>query len=171
MLLPTLLGILIGFFWLRGLSNTAFKPVIGSIVLLLTVLHLLRQSQPSRFQSVPHTRWFAWMMGILAGMTTMLANAAGPIVALFFLALGLPKLEFVGTAALYFLTVNLVKVPFSLNLGLVTHASLAFNAMLIPLVALGIVVGRFLLHRINQRLFEKILLLLTALTALQMILR
>ena len=99
----------------------------------------------------------------------MLANAAGPIVTLFFLAAALPKLEFVATGALFFLAVNLLKIPFSMNLGFITPASLGFNAPLIPCVALGIFGGRWLLQHINQRLFEKILLLLTTLTALHLL--
>jgi uncharacterized protein len=65
--------------------------------------------------------------------------------------------------------VNLFKVPFSVKLGFITTGSLAFNALLIPFVALGLWSGKALLHRLNQRLFEKILLGLTALTALHLI--
>lgn len=169
MLLPATAGIVIGYFWMRGLGDTGFKPVIGWIILLLTALHLLRQSMPARFQNVPHSPWFVWPIGIAAGVTTMLANAAGPVVTLFFLAANLPKLELVGTAALFFLTVNLIKVPFSASQGLITPGSLVFNAMLVPLVVLGLVGGRFLLHRLNQASFEKILLILTALSALRLI--
>ena len=169
MLLPAGIGVCVGYFWLRGLSNTGFKPLIGWIVLFLTGLHLLRQAKPEKFQSVPHSPWFVWTMGIGAGITTMLANAAGPIVTLFFLAVALPKLEFVATGALFFLVVNLFKVPFSMNLGFITLHSLAFNAVLTPLVAAGIYGGRFLVHRMDQRLFERVLLILTALTAFHLI--
>ena len=166
---PAGVGVLLGFFWMRTLSNTGFKPLIGMIVLVLAALHLLRESMPQKFQNIPHNPWFAWGLGITAGITTMLANAAGPIMALFFLAMALPKLEFVATGALFFLAVNLFKIPFSMNLGFITGPSLAFNAVLIPLVALGIFGGRFLIHRMNQRLFEKVLLLLTIFTALHLI--
>jgi len=169
MLPPAVVGVLIGYFWMRGLTNTGFKPLIGIIVLVLTALHVLRQNMPDTFQKVPHSLWFVWIMGITAGITTMLANAAGPIVTLFFLAVALPKLEFVGTGALFFLAVNLFKMPFSANLGFITLPSLAFNLALVPLVIVGIFGGRFLLHRMNQHLFEKILLALTALTALHLI--
>ena len=169
MLLPAGIGIGIGYFFLRGLTNHGFKPLIGIIVLLLTGLHLLRQASPGKFQNIPRGPWFAWAMGILAGITTMMANAAGPIVTLLFLSLALPKMELVGTGALFFLLVNLFKVPFSLHLGFITAPSLGFNAALVPFVALGIAGGRFLLHRIDQLLFEKLLILLTLLTALHLV--
>ena len=169
MLLPAGIGVCLGYFWMRGMSNTGFKPLIGWIVLFLTALHLWRQAMPGKFQNVPHSPWFVWVMGIGAGVTTMLANAAGPVVTLFFLAVALPKLEFVGTSALFFLIVNLFKVPFSMNLGFITLPSLAFNATLMPCVALGIVGGRFLVHRMNQLFFERLLLALTILTAFHLI--
>jgi len=166
---PAMIGVCIGFFWMRGLSNTGFKPMIGWIVLALAALQFFRQIQPGIFQTIPHRRDFAWAVGITAGITTMLANAAGPIMALYFLAVQLPKLEFVATAAWYFLIVNLFKVPFSANLGFIRPESLLFNAALIPLVALGIASGRFFLHRLDQKLFEQLLLGLIGLTALHLI--
>ena len=80
-------------------DNAAFKPTIGWIVLSLTVLQVTRNYRPEWFGNIPHSPWFAWTIGLLAGMTTMLANAAGPIFAISFLAVGLPKFEFVGTFA------------------------------------------------------------------------
>jgi uncharacterized protein len=76
MLLPAAVGVVIGFFWLGSLSNTGFKPLIGILVLALTALHVLRQSFPGKFQNIPHNPWFAWTMGIAAGITTMLAPSS-----------------------------------------------------------------------------------------------
>ena len=64
------------------------------------------------------------------------------------------KMTFVGTAAWYFLIVNLTKVPFSAQLDLITMSSLRFDALLLPLVIAGAVAGRMLLRRVPQRLFE-----------------
>ncbi len=166
---PAVAGVLAGFFWMSGLSNVGFKPVIGWIVLALVGLQLFRQFRPVLFQHVPHTRTFAWLAGTSAGFTTMVANAAGPIMTLYLLAVQLPKLAFVGTGAWYFLIVNLIKVPFSASLGFITPNSLLFNAALIPAVAAGLFTGRYFLHRIDQTFFERLLLALTALTALHLI--
>lgn len=167
---PALVGVCLGFFWIRQMSNASFRPLIGGIVLFLTALQLWRQARPGLFQSVPHSRWFAWAVGIGAGVTTMLANAAGPIMTLYFLAVALPKMEFVATAAWYFLIVNVFKIPFSANLGFIRPDSLCFNLLLVPAVALGIAGGRFLIHRIDQTVFERLLLALTALAAVHLIL-
>jgi len=169
MLPPALIGIVLGYVWIQNLSNAGFKPVVGWIVIGLVALQIWRQVRTDSFQHIPHTRWFAWSAGMGSGVTTMLANAAGPIMTLYFLAIELPKLEFVATAAWFFLIVNLCKVPLSANLGLIYPGSLLFNVVLTPFVALGILSGRSLVHRIDQRTFETLLLVLSTLTALHLI--
>lgn len=169
MLPPTVLGILLAFGAMRFIPSGKFSPIIGWIVLFMTVVQALRRCRPGLFQHLPHTRAFAWIMGGWSGVTTMLANAAGPVMALYFLAVDLPKLVFVGTSAWFFLIVNLFKVPFSAGLGLIHGGSLLFNLVLIPAVALGIVAGRRLITLIPQSLFETLLLLFTALASLKLI--
>ena len=108
-------------------------------------------------------------MGIMAGVTTMLANAAGPVMALYFLAIALPKLEFVGTSAWFFLAINLFKVPFSVGLGLIHSQTLLFNAVLVPAIVIGLLSGRWLVTRIPQKLFDALLLTFVGIAALRMI--
>ena len=169
MLPPALFGVGLGYFWMSHLSDLAFKPVVGWAVLVLVALQAFRQFRADAFQGVPHTAWFAWTAGISAGIVTMLANAAGPVMTIYFLAIGLPKLEFVATAAWFFLVVNLCKIPLSTHLGLIHPGSLVFNAIQVPFVGLGILMGRSVMHRIDQRAFEYLLLILTAGTALHLI--
>jgi uncharacterized membrane protein YfcA len=99
----------------------------------------------------------------------MLANAAGPVFGLYLLAIGLPKLEFVGTAAWFFLILNISKIPFSWSLGLIRMDTLALNVVLLPLIALGLWFGRILIHRIPQKYFDSIILILTGLASLRML--
>lgn len=168
MLPPTVAGIIAGYFLMQHIPDAAFGPVIGSIVLLMVLLHVSRQWLPKVYAQLPHTRSFAWSMGIFSGLATMLANAAGPVMALYFLAIDVPKFELVGTSAWFFLIVNIFKVPFSAHLGLITLQSLLFNLVLVPLVAAGIFAGRQLIRVIPQALFEKLLLLFAALAALRL---
>jgi len=81
----------------------------------------------------------------------------------------LPKMEFMGTGAWFFLAVNLFKVPFSYRLDLITPASLMLDLKLAPVVVLGALLGRILLGHINQRLFETLALVLTVLAAARML--
>jgi hypothetical protein len=99
----------------------------------------------------------------------MLANASGPIIALYALAVGLPKLEFVGTYAWFFLLINAFKVPFSWALGLVHVGTLMLNVVLAPPIALGVIAGRWLTHRVPQHIFNGLLLAFAAIAALRLV--
>jgi uncharacterized membrane protein YfcA len=169
MLPPACVGILAGSLLMGGLEPAAFRPTLGATVLGLTILQLVRMWKPEWLGTVPHARWFAWTMGILAGITSMLANASGPIIALYTLAVGLPKLEFVGTSAWFFLIVNAIKVPFSAALGLIHADSLLLNVVLAPAVALGLWGGRWITHRISQQVFDGLLLAFAGIAALRML--
>jgi hypothetical protein len=116
-----------------------------------------------------HGVWFAPTMGVLAGFTTLVANAAGPLMALYLLAMRLPKMEFVGTGAVFFLLLNLFKVPFMVNLGLITTDSFGVNLALAPAVWLGAWAGRKLLRRLNQKFFENLALGLAAVAGLHLL--
>lgn len=169
LLWPAVGGVVIGWLLLGRLDEAAVKPLVGATILGLTTIQLARLWRPHLFEHVPHTTWFAGSLGLLAGITTMLANAAGPVIALYLLAVSLPKYQLIGTSAWFFLVLNVLKVPFSASLGLIDFSSLALNAALAPFVALGMAAGRWLVHRMPQRLFDSILLACTAIAALRLI--
>jgi hypothetical protein len=169
MLPPACLGVVAGAALLGRISNEVFRPVIGWIILSLAVLQAVRMLRPGWFDRVPHSHVFAWSIGLLAGMTTMLANAAGPVIAVYCLALSLPKLEIVGTTAWFFFIINAFKVPFSASLGLIRPDTLLLNAALIPMVVAGVLCGRWLVYRLPQRVFDLLLLGFAAVAALRLI--
>lgn len=170
LLVPALAGIVIGYFLLGSIPDHYFKHVIGWIILGLASLQWFR----SRFDEatmtrLAHTPAFTNTMGGLGGVSTMMANAAGPVMSLFFLAVNLPKYELIGTGAWFFLIVNLIKVPFSAHLGLINPTSLILVVMLSPLVVLGVCIGRALVGVIPQKVFEWLLLIFAAGGALRLI--
>lgn len=169
MMPPTLIGVVLGWQLMFRLPEMYYRPLIGVIILVLTVMQIVRLWKEEWLADVPHAAWFAWSMGILVGLTTMLANAAGPVFGLYLLAIGLPKLEFVGTAAWFFLILNIVKIPFSWSLGLIRADTLALNAMLIPLIGLGLWVGSLVIRKIPQRLFDSLVLILTGVASIRML--
>ncbi|HEY5811796.1 MAG TPA: TSUP family transporter, partial [Terrimicrobiaceae bacterium] len=82
----------------------------------------------------------------------------------------LPKFEFVGTAAWFFFAINLLKVPFSAALGLINRGSLMLNLWLAPAVIAGLFAGRWLLRKINQTVFEWLMIIFSLIGALRLIL-
>ena len=164
------LGVAVGYFALGHVSNLQIQKMIGGILLSVVGLSFWRQCRPDQANSVvPHTWWFAAITGLLAGFTTMVANAAGPVMILYFLAIGLPKLVFVGTGAWFFMLVNAFKVPFSAHLGLINSRSLVMDAILVVPMIPGALLGPVILRRINQKAFELMVLILTAIATLRLI--
>ena len=164
-------GILLGCFALDRFSNAEAQRSIGGILLAMVALQFWRRHYAGDLASrLPHAGWFVAFTGIAAGFATMTANAAGPLMVLYLLAIGLPKLALVGTGAWFFLLVNVFKVPFSLHLGLITTDSLRMDAMLFIPMMPGALLGPVLLKRINQSAFETMVLAFTILAALRLLL-
>lgn len=169
MLPPACVGVVAAAIVMRGLNESVYKPIIGVIILSLTVLQAIRSVRPQWFGSVPHALWFAWTIGLVAGAATMLANAAGPVFVIYCLAVSLPKFELVGTSAWFFFIINAFKVPFSVALGLIHGKTLALNAVLTPAILSGILIGRWLTAHIPQRLFDGFLLAFAFVAALRLV--
>jgi uncharacterized membrane protein YfcA len=168
----TAAGVVIGYFTLGWVSDRHARLMIGVIIVSLAALSYWRRyrSLPSQ-AAASHRSWiFAASVGIVAGFITLVANAAGPLMAIYLVSMRLPKLEYVGTAAVFFMCLNLFKVPFMVSLGLITVHSFGFNILLAPAVVLGAFVGRWLVTHINQALFENLVLALCAIGGILLLL-
>ncbi len=115
----TAVGVVAGYFALGRINDRQAKVLIGIIVLVLLAVHLVRRMRPAAEERSEYGWWYAPVIGVLAGFTTLVANAAGPLMVIYLLSMRLPKLEYMGTGAYYFLLMNLFKVPFMMNLGLI----------------------------------------------------
>lgn len=163
-------GIVLGYLTMDRIDDGQFSLFIGAIVLVMLIVNWVRTGRAEDESSIPDSWWFAALMGLAAGFSTMVANAAGPIMALYLLAMRLPKKEFVGTRAWYFLIMNWVKVPFSAGLGLITAESLWLNVTGMPLIVVGAFAGVVLLRRVPQKYFTLIVRILAGLAAAHLIL-
>ena len=169
-LLPaSMLGVMVGALAMNYLKGPIFDFVVGLIILVLASMQTARTVQPGFFDKLPHETSFAFTLGFLAGVATMMANAAGPIVTLYLLAVGMPKLELVACSAWFFLTINVFKLPFSAFMGLITVKTLAINVLFAPAILLGILLGRWMLDRIPQKAFNILLLGFTLIAALRLL--
>jgi len=167
----TALGVVIGFMALGRISDRTTRWLIGGIILALTVLSYWRRRQGAGNRADGTLHWSAAIfVGVLAGFVTLIANAAGPLMAVYLISMRLPKMHYVGTAAVFFMLLNLFKVPFMAVLGLITPSSFAFNLYLLPAVLAGTLIGRWLLKRIDQRVFESLVLALSAIAGLLLLL-
>jgi uncharacterized protein len=148
-----------------GAPEPVLRRVVGGIVLVMIVVHVVRQRSPASAAPAGEPVVNVPFYGASAGFATTVANAAGPIMNLYFLAKRLPKEELIGTGAWFFLVINASKIPIYAAHGLIGARSLLFDAVLLPAVIAGALSGRALFTRIPQRAFERVVLALTAVSA------
>lgn len=170
-LIPAVIvGILLGTAFLAFADNTWTKRVIGVILLLVIAVTLWRRRTERRGDTrPPGGRMMGVSYGALGGFTTMVANAGGPVMSMYFLAMRFPMREFLGTAACFFAAVNIAKLPFSIGLGILTVPTLLVDAVLVPAVVLGAWLGKMLLTRMNQRFFDVAVIVVTILGAVYLL--
>ncbi|QNP69037.1 sulfite exporter TauE/SafE family protein [Streptomyces roseirectus] len=169
-------GVVVGTVFLLWAGDEAVRTSIGAILLLMAAVTVWRRRQAQAPEdpdavATRSGRLKARSYGVLGGFTTMVANAGGPVMSMYLLSAGFRKLGFLGTSAFFFLIVNVTKVPFSAGLGLIDGASLLLDAALVVFVVPGALLGRWAVDRINQRLFEQLVIAATVLGGLQLLLR
>jgi hypothetical protein len=170
-LLPWALAGIIGGYLLMGrINNETLRPIIAVTVLVMLAWGFLRKNdaQPDD-GSVRHSKPYVIFMGFAAGFTTMLANAAGPVMTVYLLASGLPKNNFIGTAAWFFFIINWLKVPFQIGLGGINLHSVKTDMMLFPAIIVGAILGILVLRKLPQKVFNIAVAILTAFAAIKLL--
>ena len=168
-LFPCLIvGLAGGTLVLSKIDSAQLRPLLGCTVLGLVSLELLRRR--FNWQNIPNQWWFVVFIGTLAGFVTTVGNAAGSIMGIYLLSKGLPKRQFMGTRAWYFLIVNCIKVPIFWRLGMITAETLRFDLYMAPMIAISALAGKMVLHKIPQGFFNWLVLSLAAVAALHLIL-
>ncbi len=182
-LLPYLMGgLLLGVVFLDAVDDLVLRRFLGVLLLVLAALQARSMLRPPaagapadglagpQGWSPLRRRATAALAGGGAGFATMVANAAGPISSMYLLVMRVSKMAFVGTAAWLYFIVNVTKVPFSVQLGLIDAESLRMDLLLVPAVLLGALVGVKVLRRVPQRVFAGLTLALTAVSSLALLL-
>ena len=160
-------GVLAGTAFVALVDDTTMRRTIGAVLLALVGVHLWARRRPE--PPAPHGRLPTAGAGLLAGFTTMVANAGGAVMSLYLLAMRIDKMVFLGTTAWFFFLVNVLKVPFSAGLGLITPSQLLVDAALVPAVLVGGVLGRLVIGRIDQSGFERLVVVFTVLSSLNLL--
>jgi uncharacterized membrane protein YfcA len=153
-------GILIGVYVGRDLNEVIFRKVMAIIIIITAIMMVALEFRKK--SDFPHNRLFTATMGLSAGFTTMLGNLAGAFSNIYFLAMRMPKNGFIGTAAWVFLVINLFKLPFQVFVwGNINTTSLQTDLLLLPALILGFVSGIYLVKRIKDDNYRKVVIVLT----------
>ncbi len=161
-LLPWMvLGVLLGVIGGSNISERIFK--YGMALIVVFSVGLMYYWENKKDKTVPSHWGFASSMGLLAGFTTMIGNLAGAFSNIYFLAMRIPKNNFIGTAAWLFFLINSFKVPFHIwSWKTINSESILISLKLIPFVIMGLIAGVFLVKKIEDESYRKLILLFTA---------
>ena len=169
-LLPwCLAGIVIGWRLLGSIDDLTARRAIGGIILFMLLLQIARKYKQAFLSNLPDSLGFRAGSGLVIGVSTMLANAAGPVYSIYALVHKMPKNEFLGVGARLFLLINVIKIPFNTNLDILNAESLKIDLVLLPAILVGILLGRKLISKVPQRLFEIFLYAFSIIAALRML--
>ena len=163
-------GVLFGVWLGNYISETLFKKIMAIIIIasVFTMFYTERRSSAN----VPKHRLFSISAGFFAGFSTMIGNLAGPIANIYFLAMRLPKNEFIGTVAWLFFIINIIKLPFHfLVWKTVTKDTLILNSVLIPVIVISFLSGTWIVKQISNVHYRRLILIMTAAGGLFMLFR
>jgi uncharacterized membrane protein YfcA len=170
-LLPFMvIGVLVGVFIGNDLPEKSFKYIMSTVILVSVVLMFYWDQRKST--KIPSGLWFGSTMGLAAGFTTMVGNLAGAFSNLYFLAMRLPKNKFIGTAAILFFIINLVKLPFHVFIWkTINFDSILINSQLVLFMIAGLLLGIYIVDFIKELVYRRMILVLTAVGAILIFLR
>lgn len=160
-----MVGILIGVIVGKELDEAVFRKLMAVIIILTVIIMIALEVRKS--VSMPANKLFVATMGLTAGFTTMLGNLAGAFSNIYFLAMRMPKNDFIGTAAWVFLVINLFKLPFQvLYWKNITGVTLQTDLILLPALLLGFWAGIKIVAKIKDDHYRKVVIVLTLLGAI-----
>jgi len=164
-------GILIGWLVGKNISALQFKQLIGILVIMsLVVMIWMEFRKKKTTEIVPHKTSVAISFGLMGGFSTMIGNAAGPIMSVYLLSKNLPKKEYIGTAAWFFLIINLSKLPLQIwGWHNITVDTFIFNLKLFPAIALGAFLGIKIVKQFPENAYRWFVLTATFLSAAALI--
>lgn len=174
--IPSIVGIFIGslMWWYMGENGIKeyekpLKQFVGIIAIIFASYIGLKEFSMKWVENKSFGVRVGVIAGILAGITSTLAHAAGPIVSLFLFSKNLGKTLFVGTVAWTFTLINITKLPFYIGVGLVDWSVLKFDVFLIPFIPIGSFLGFWLHHKISERTFNFVIMILTIIIGVQLL--
>lgn len=163
-------GVLVGVWLGNFISELLFKRIMA-IIIIASVL-IMFYSERRNSAEIPKSNLFSISAGFFAGFSTMIGNLAGPITNIYLLATRIPKNEFIGTAAWIFFIINVFKLPFHfLVWKTVTKETLVLNSVLLPVIVISFFTGTWIVKRISNVNYRRLILVITATGGIIMLFR
>ena len=169
-LLPTAV---LGFFLAIGVDNVIptgqFRQLMGWTLILALAVMIWSEvfGKENRWMK---KWWYAAIFGLLGGFTTMIGNAAGPVMSVYLLSMRKEKMEYIGINAWFFLVVNLLKVPLQAFVwDNITWDSLILNLSMLPVIGIGALIGIRIVKLLPERVFRRFIQIVTIISVILMV--
>jgi len=171
LIFPVLCGFVVGAFYLFHSTDNSLKRTIGVVVVLLVVLFPVSQYWQKHNDDITirYPRTLRVFLGSTAGFMSMIANSGGTPMSIYLLLRKNSVLNFLGNTAWFFFIINLAKLPFTFGLGLLDLKSLQYILPAVPMVAIGALIGRRFIAKIDLRMFQNITLVSALAVGLKLI--
>ena len=144
--------------------DKSFKLLIG-ICIFAGLGVMLWNEYRGKDTVVPSAWWFTALFGVAGGFSTMIGNAAGPVMSVFLLSVRLPKKSFVGTAAWFFMIINFLKLPLQYFVWHnISGKTLLFDLTMLPVIAIGAWMGIVFVKNVSEKGYRIVVYVLTLLS-------
>lgn len=169
-LLPTaILGFFVAIFVDRLIPAHEFRQLMGwTLVLVMAVM--IWSEIFGKENKWMKKWWYSAIFGLLGGFTTMIGNAAGPVMSVYLLSMRKEKMAYIGINAWFFLVVNLLKVPLQVfaweNISLSTFA---LDLLMLPLIGIGAWLGILIVKLFPENAFRRFIQITTILSVIIML--
>ncbi len=160
-------GIVIALITGNLIDDNQFRLILLTIVWIMLILMLANDLRQKKGTDIPENHLFASVMGLAGGFSTMIGNAAGPVFTLYFLAMHLPKKEFIGTGAWLFLILNVGKLPLQAVVWKnITLNTLKAGLIAAPVLILGFFLGIWIVKLLPEKIYRYFVIVATLATSL-----
>lgn len=169
-LLPTaILGFFVALFVDKLIPAQGFRQLMGW-TLALALLVMIWSEIFGKENRWMKCWWYSAIFGLLGGFTTMIGNAAGPVMSVYLLSMRKEKMAYIGINAWFFLVVNLLKVPLQIFVwNNITWDSFKLNLLMLPIIGLGALIGIRLVKLFPERAFRRFIQAVTILSVALML--
>jgi len=149
------------------INDNQFRIILASVVWVMLILMVVNDFRKNSESTVPHSKVFGSFMGFSGGFATMIGNAAGPVFNLYFLAMRLPKKEFIGTSAWLYLIMNTGKLPLQAIVWKnISANSLMLDLIAIPVIAAGMFLGIYIVKLLPEKVYRYFVIIATLATSI-----
>ena len=169
-LLPSaIFGFFIAIFVDNLIPSNKFRQLMGwTLALALAVM--IWSEIFSKENKWMRKWWYSAIFGLMGGFTTMIGNAAGPVLSVYLLSMRKDKMEYIGINAWFFLVVNLLKVPLQIFVwNNISWDSFSLNIAMLPIIGIGAWMGIGIVKMFPEKAFRRFIQIITILSVIMML--